>query len=201
MATAGELIREAQFAVQNVSPGSADEKKYIARAQKYAKRVLRKYPRSIEAVQAREMLGHLGVVTKPPPASRKPLPSKTPLSPSPHKSHSPDAPHKHLSSNTKKTDAVTAARTYATDDSFTNKAVTAARSFAQSNASDEISWAQLWETFRGLSYFNKKAVGFIGFVIFLVVVANPYLLIGLAIYLAQPAVFLRHLHRALSALT
>ena len=61
MADAGETIREAQYAFRNISPGSADEQKYRARAKKYAKRVIRKYPISVEASQARAILDALDV--------------------------------------------------------------------------------------------------------------------------------------------
>ena len=84
MADAGELIREAQHALQNVSPGSRDERKYAARAKKYARRVIRKYPTSVEAVQAREILGHLGIIQ---------VPAKVRISP--HKDHTPEPPHQH----------------------------------------------------------------------------------------------------------
>jgi len=59
VASAEELIREAQHALGNVSPGSADERKNSARAKKYAKRVIRKYPGSSEAIQAAAILGQL----------------------------------------------------------------------------------------------------------------------------------------------
>jgi hypothetical protein len=75
VASADELIREAQYAFRNVGHGSTDEKKYKARAEKYAKRVIRKYPVSIEASQARRILDQLNVqiaiepqpVVSPPP--------------------------------------------------------------------------------------------------------------------------------------
>tara|TARA_R110002096_G_scaffold29497_12_gene88761 strand:+ start:4167 stop:4706 length:540 start_codon:yes stop_codon:yes gene_type:complete len=61
MASAEELIREAQFAFHNVGPGSTDEKRNRARAKKFAKRVLRRYPVSPEAQQARAILAQLDV--------------------------------------------------------------------------------------------------------------------------------------------
>ena len=84
MAGAGELIREAQHALQNVSPGSSDEKKYAARAKKYAKRVIRKYPTSVEAIQAHQILAHMGVIQAP---ARVRI--------SPHKDHTPEPSHQH----------------------------------------------------------------------------------------------------------
>ena len=61
MADADETIREAQYAFHNIGPGSADERKYRARAKKFAKRVIRKYPASIEASRARAILDALDV--------------------------------------------------------------------------------------------------------------------------------------------
>jgi hypothetical protein len=59
VADADETIREAQYAFHNISPGSADERKYRARAKKFAKQVIRKYPASIEASRARAILDAL----------------------------------------------------------------------------------------------------------------------------------------------
>ena len=61
MASAGETLREAQYAFRNVSHGSTDERKYRAQAKKYAKRVIRKNPTSVEASQARAILDALDV--------------------------------------------------------------------------------------------------------------------------------------------
>lgn len=75
MASADELIREAQFALQNAGPGASDEHKNVARAKKYAMQVIRKYPRGLEAAQARNILAQLNVsiATTPPPLTRQPL--------------------------------------------------------------------------------------------------------------------------------
>ena len=64
------MIREAQYALKNAGPGSTDERKYIARAKKYALLVVRKHPHSIEATQAREVLAQLDISV----ASSTPLP-------------------------------------------------------------------------------------------------------------------------------
>jgi hypothetical protein len=64
VAGADEIIREAQYAFRNISPASADERKNRARAKKYAQRVIRKYPTSIEASQARAILDALDVSYK-----------------------------------------------------------------------------------------------------------------------------------------
>jgi hypothetical protein len=61
LASADELFREAQHALQNVSPGSTDERRNIARAKNYAMQVVRKYPHTAEAAQARAILAQLDV--------------------------------------------------------------------------------------------------------------------------------------------
>lgn len=61
MASAEELIQEAYFAYQNVSPGATDENRQRSRAKKFAMRILRQYPVSIEAEQARSILDGLKV--------------------------------------------------------------------------------------------------------------------------------------------
>jgi hypothetical protein len=55
-----ELLREAQHAFQNISPGSADEQKYTATAKRLALRIIRKSPDSSEGTQARMILYNLG---------------------------------------------------------------------------------------------------------------------------------------------
>ncbi len=68
------MIREALFALQNAGPGSADEHKNIARAKKYSLQVIRKFPHSIEATQAREILAQLNVIiAAPAPLARQPF--------------------------------------------------------------------------------------------------------------------------------
>jgi hypothetical protein len=61
LASAEELIREAQYACHNIGHGSIDERNFRARAKKYAKRIIRKYPASVEASQARTILSQLNV--------------------------------------------------------------------------------------------------------------------------------------------
>lgn len=61
MASADELMREAQYAFQNISFGdSPDNRKNSARALSLATKVLRKYPSSPEATVARSILWRLG---------------------------------------------------------------------------------------------------------------------------------------------
>jgi hypothetical protein len=57
---ADELLREAQYAFQNVSHGATDSKKYAAKAKSFSRRILRKYPDSQEAIAARSILEKLG---------------------------------------------------------------------------------------------------------------------------------------------
>ena len=60
MANAGELLREAQYAYQNVSHGdSPDNRKKTARAKSVARKIIRKFPTSSEADQARQILERL----------------------------------------------------------------------------------------------------------------------------------------------
>jgi hypothetical protein len=44
MADPNALLQKAQFAFQNVSPGSADSEKYTKKAKSLAHRIIRKYP-------------------------------------------------------------------------------------------------------------------------------------------------------------
>lgn len=61
MATAEELIQAAYFELQNVAPGATDEQRRRSRAIRLAKRILRQYPVSIEARQARSILRQLKI--------------------------------------------------------------------------------------------------------------------------------------------
>lgn len=66
MAGADDLLREAQYALQNVSPGSTAEHKYKISAKSYALQVIQRYPHSIEAAQARDILAQLNIqIAKP----------------------------------------------------------------------------------------------------------------------------------------
>jgi len=68
------LIRQAQHAFHNISYGSTDERKYRARAKRYANRVIRKYPASIEAIQGRSILDRLNVIYEMPNTAAAPGP-------------------------------------------------------------------------------------------------------------------------------
>ncbi len=60
MSDASELLRDAQYAFQNVGHGATDSSKHAAKAKSSARRILRKYPDSHEAVAARSILEKLG---------------------------------------------------------------------------------------------------------------------------------------------
>lgn len=60
MADVGEMLREAQYALQNVSHGSTDSRKFASKAKSLANRVIRKFPNSPEADSARSILRTLG---------------------------------------------------------------------------------------------------------------------------------------------
>jgi hypothetical protein len=61
MATAEKLLHEAQYAYQNISFGeSRDNRRSRSRATRLAKKIIRKYPVSMEAGEARALLRRLG---------------------------------------------------------------------------------------------------------------------------------------------
>ena len=55
-----ELLRDAQYAAQNVGYGSTNGRKYAARAKSLARRIIRKHPDSLEATAATLILQQLG---------------------------------------------------------------------------------------------------------------------------------------------
>lgn len=59
MSDAAELLREAQFAFHNIGIGSTSERRYRMQAKHFAKRILRSYPATMEAREAREILRRL----------------------------------------------------------------------------------------------------------------------------------------------
>jgi hypothetical protein len=60
MADAGELLREAQYAFHNVSHGnSPDNRRNTAHAKSLARKIIRKFPTSMEAGQAQQILERL----------------------------------------------------------------------------------------------------------------------------------------------
>lgn len=60
MASADELLRDAQYAVHSITyDDSRENRSHIARARSLARKIISKYPTSIEAAQARSMLDRL----------------------------------------------------------------------------------------------------------------------------------------------
>ncbi len=60
MADAGELIRDAQYAFHNITHGeSRGNRKNTSRAKTLARKIIRKFPSSIEAGQAQQILDRL----------------------------------------------------------------------------------------------------------------------------------------------
>jgi hypothetical protein len=56
LADASELLRDAHYALQNVSHGSTDSKKFASKAKSLANRVIRKFPNSSDADSTRSIL-------------------------------------------------------------------------------------------------------------------------------------------------
>lgn len=175
MSSADELIREAQYAFRNISHGSTDEKKYRARAEKYAKRVIRKYPTSIEASQARRILDQMNVLidvrSQPNPPS--PLDAAADF----ERSHSSDSGH------TRKTDGTPPRR----DAQF------------QSTSVNE-DWRDILRRFAALPRNKKNAIGIVA-AIAIFFPGGILLISGLVIYYAlQTALLKKHLLRLLNRL-
>ena len=177
MASAEELIREAQYAFRNISHGSTDDKKYRARARKYAKRVIRKYPTSMEASQARSILGRLnvGTLVQPQPAVASPTSAAADF----ERSHAADSGHtKNLS------------RTPAALDTALQK----------SGIAED--WRDLVRRLMNLPPGTKKTIGI---VVFLAIVFTfpfgIFVLFGLIIfYASQTALLKKHLSLLLNKL-
>ena len=73
MADAGELLREAQYTFHNVSHGeSPDNRRNTARAKSLAHKIIRKFPTSAEADQARQILDRLDPDSATPSRQREP---------------------------------------------------------------------------------------------------------------------------------
>jgi len=175
--SADELIREAQHAFRNISHGSTDERKYRARAMRYAKRVIRKYPTSIEASQARTILRQLDeyVEIAPPPPLAIQTESKAAIEFS--KDHARDSGH---TANVSRAPVVTNAL-------FQNAAVSE-------------DWKDLLRRFVQLPSAKKKFLGFI-LAIGIFFPGAIFATSGLIIFYAlQPALLKRHLDQLLTKL-
>ena len=184
MANAEKLLHEAEFAFRNISPGSADEKKYAARARRYASKLLRKYPASPEAEQANNILRRLGfgyAIAKPKSKQRpkpRPRPSQ-PVSPSPHADHTSEAPHRH---SAQQREAIVKA--LALDPTRMRLA----------RAKDNDSWKDIWQTFLGMPTAKKKILMFVALFVAVIVGFTPFLLLFFLYYVTQPAKIRNHLH-------
>jgi hypothetical protein len=168
VASADELIREAEYAFRNISHGSTSEDKYKARARKYAKQVLRKYPAGVEASQARAILERLNVK----------IDVRSPDGVSPQhkaaanfeKSHTPDSGH---------------------TGSRTRTRVTSAAQFKPAGNQEE--WRGLIRRFLALPGGKKKFLGIIA-VIAVLFPGGIFAVSGLVIFYAlQTALLKRHI--------
>jgi hypothetical protein len=172
VANADALIREAQYAFGNISHGSTDERKYTARAKKYAKRVVRKYPASIEASQARSILRQLDVSVDllPPPV----VPSKTDEAIDFEKSHAKGSGH---------------------SGSFSRKPVAHSTHFERAVPSED--WRNLLRRFTELPGSKKNFLGAL-FVIAIFFPGGILAVSGLVIFYAlKPALLKTHLDQLL----
>lgn len=182
MASAEKLLIEAEFAFRNITPGSTDERKFTARAKRYASRLTRKYPGTPEAEQAQSILRHLGVgyAATRPRSSLRSRPSQ-PFSPSPHVDHTPEAPHRHSDKQQK---------SLANIPTQTKK-----RAAPGPRATNDDSWANIWRIFLGLSYTKKKILAFVSLLFLFVIGFTPFLLVFFLYYAMQPAAVRGHLYK------
>ena len=175
MASADELIREAQYAFRNISHGSTDEKKYRAKATKYANQVIRKYPTSIEASQARSILNQMNI----PVVALSIPPVPTNAAADFEKSHSQSSGH-------------------TTSLSRTPASLEAA--LQQSGVAED--WRDLIRRLMNLPPGKKKTIGIV--VLLAVVFSFPFgifIFAGLVIFYAvQPALLKKHLEQLLNRL-
>ena len=180
MASADEIIREAQYAFRNISHGSTDARKYRARAKEYAQRVIRKYPTSIEASQARAILRQLGeYVEIAPPPSTPPLaaPTESNAATAFIKDHAADSGH---AANTARSPAVFSSRLQ--------------------NALTDEDWRNLLRRFMELPGTKKKLLGFI-LAIAIFFPGGIFAMSGLVIFYAvQPALLKKHVDQLLTKL-
>jgi hypothetical protein len=176
VASADELIREAQYAFRNIGHGSTDEKKYRARTEKYARQIIRKYPASIEASQARQILAQLNF--QMPVQSQSVAPPRNAAADF-EKSHSADSGH--------------------TKD--LRRPPTSLRAALQHSGVPE-DWRDLIRRFIDLPPGKKKTIGFVIF--FAIVFFFPigiFIVSGLVIFYAlQTALLKKHLGQLLNKL-
>ena len=179
MASAEKLLREAEFAFRNISPGSTDERKFTARAKRYASKLVREYPASSEAEQAHSILRRLGVGY----SSVKSRPStKRPASRSPHADHTPESPHRHQLTTPKPSGRGSLV-----------VADSGNRSRKKRDLSDD-SWENIWRIFLGLSHTSKRILAFLLMFVIVIIGFTPFLLVFFLYYLTQPAQIRNHVH-------
>lgn len=188
MASAEQLIQEAEYAFFNISPGSTNEAKYTATAKRLAKRVIARHPTGVEAVQARNILQQLGVR----------MPRATPRASvlihnhSSSASHSPHpAPRVRKPASTFKPLSPAQAKAAATAISMRPKGTKSA---------DAPSWADVWQRYSALSYLQKKIVAFALLFLLLIVSFTPVLLFGAVVYFLRPRLAKEHACKILDAL-
>ena len=188
MASAAALLRDAQHAFGNISPGSTSERKYTAQANSLARKIVRKYPASNEAKQARELLRNMGIVTKVSHPQR-----------TVHTSHLPESsdtvPHQ---------DHFRAPAEKGAETSLVARKAAVTKLFEQAmkgDSKEEDSWQNIWRTFAGLSYFQKKVFAFVALFLFAFLFNLPFLLFAFIVYLFRPRLVRRHLYGLLRALT
>ena len=169
MASADELIREAQYAFRNIGHGSTDEKKYRARAKKYARNIIRKYPVSIEASQARSILDQLNVK----------IDTRAPVGVSPQQDAAADFENSHSLGSGHTGNDVSTTRAYTSQYQQTD---------------DKEDWRGLIRRFVKLPNSKKKFLGII--VVFAILFPGGIFAVsGLVIFYAlQPALLKKHLN-------
>jgi hypothetical protein len=176
VASADELIREAQYAFRNISHGSTDERKYKARAEKYARRTIRKYPASVEASQARRILAQLN--------PQMPVPSK------------PVEPPRSAAADFKKSHSANSGHTT----NLSRPPVSFDAALQQSGMAED--WRNLIRRFVALPPGKKKTIGIVVF--FAIVFFFPiglFIVSGLVIFYAlQTALLKKHLGQLLNKL-
>lgn len=176
MASADELIREAQYAFRNIGHGSTDARKYKARAEKYARRIIRKFPVSVEASQARQILAQLNLQI---PAAPQTLAPPVNAAADFEKSHSADFGH---------------------TTNLSPVPVSFDAALQQSGMTDD--WRNLIRRFMDLPRGKKKTIGIVVF--FAIVFFFPigiFFVSGLAIFYAtQPPLLKKHLEQMLNRL-
>lgn len=188
MASTEELLRNAQHALHNISPGSTDEKKYAARAKRLAMRVISRSPDSAEGTQARMILYQLG----------SDIGISTPHENLSHEVHSPTP------RNLQHMNAAHPPRSESQNENAVQKmlAVVAAASATQrdNETTQEDSWASIWQQFSALSYGKKKVVAVVLGVALLFIGFTPFLLFLVVFYFVKPAFVKRQIRNILEAL-